>query len=46
MKKIYNTIWEILPALWGMTLVAIITIGSIGILTFVIKWFLSLVGVL
>lgn len=46
MKKLYDKIWEILPALWGMTLVAIITIGSVAILTFVIKWFLSLVGVL
>ena len=46
MKKLYNTIWEILPVLWGMLLVAIITIGSLGILTFVIKWFLSLLGVL
>ena len=46
MKKIYNTIWEILPVLWGMLLVAIITIGSVGILVFVIKWFLTLVGVL
>lgn len=46
MKKIYNTIWEILPVLWGMLLVAIITIGSLGILVFVIKWFLGLVGVL
>jgi hypothetical protein len=46
MKKLYNSIWEILPVLWGMLLVAIITIGSVGILVFVIKWFLSLVGVI
>lgn len=46
MKKIYDKIWEILPALWGMLLVAIITVGSLGILTFVVKWFLTLVGVL
>ena len=46
MKKVYNTIWEILPVLWGMLLVAIITIGSLGILVFVIKWFLTLVGVM
>ena len=46
MKKLYNTIWEILPVLWGLVLVAIITVGSLGILTFVIKWFLTLVGVL
>ena len=46
MKKLYNTIWEILPVLWGMLLVAIITIGSIGILVGVIKWFLTLVGVM
>ena len=46
MKKIYNTIWEILPVLWGMLLVAIITIGSLGILVFVLKWFLTLVGVM
>ena len=46
MKKLYNTIWEMLPVLWGMLLVAIITIGSVGILVFVIKWFLSLVGVM
>lgn len=46
MKKLYNTIWEILPVLWGMLLVAIITVGSVGILVYVIKWFLSLVGVL
>ena len=46
MKKLYNTIWELLPALWGMLLVAIITIASIGILVYVVKWFLTLVGVL
>ena len=46
MKKLYNSIWEILPVLWGMLLVAIITIGSLGILVFVIKWFLTLVGVI
>ncbi len=46
MKKLYNTIWEILPVLWGLLLVAIITVGSVGILVFVIKWFLTLVGVL
>lgn len=46
MKNLYNTIWEILPVLWGMLLVAIITIGSIGILVMVVKWFLTLVGVL
>ena len=46
MKKLYNTIWEILPVLWGLLLVAIITVGSLGILVFVGKWFLSLLGVL
>ena len=46
MKNLYNKIWEILPVLWGMLLVAIITIGSIGILVMVVKWFLTLVGVL
>lgn len=46
MKKLYNTIWDILPVLWGMLLVAIITIGSVGLLVFVIKWFLTLVGVM
>lgn len=46
MKKVYNTIWEILPVLWGMLLAAIITIGSLDILVFVIKWFLTLVGVM
>lgn len=46
MKKLYDKIWEILPVLWGMLLVAIITVGSAGILVFVIKWFLELVGVL
>lgn len=46
MKKIYNTIWEVLPVLWGMVLVAIITLGSLGILVFVIKWLLTLLGVL
>ena len=46
MKKWYNTIWEILPVLWGMLLVAIITVGSVGLLVVVVKWFLTLVGVL
>ena len=46
MKKLYDTVWEMLPVLWGMLLVAIITIGSIGMLVFVIKWVLSLMGVL
>lgn len=46
MKKLYNTIWEILPVLWGLLLVAIITLGSIGSLVFVIKWILTLLGVL
>ena len=46
MKKLYNTIWELLPVLWGMLLVAIITVGSVGILVAVIKWYLALVGVL
>lgn len=46
MKKWYNTIWEILPVLWGMLLVAVITIGSIGLLVFVVKWVLTLLGVL
>lgn len=45
MKKLYNSIWEILPVLWGMLLVAIITVGSLGILVSVVKWFLVLVGV-
>ena len=46
MKKLYNTIWEMLPVLWGMLLVAIITLGSVGILVYVIKWLLVLLGVL
>ena len=46
MKKIYDKIWEILPVLWGMLLVAIITVGSLGILAFAVKWLLTLVGVL
>lgn len=46
MKKIYNTIWEILPVLWGMLLIAIITLGSVGILVFVVKWLLTLLGVI
>ena len=46
MKKMYNTIWEILPALWSMMLVAIITVGSLSVLVFLVKWFLTLVGVL
>ena len=46
MKKLYNSIWELLPVLWGMLLVAIITVGSVGILVSVVKWFLTLVGVL
>ena len=46
MKKLYNTIWEILPVLWGLLLVAIITVGSVGILVYVIKWFLALIGVM
>jgi hypothetical protein len=46
MKKLYNTIWEILPVLWGMLLVAIITVGAVGSLVFVVKWFLTLLGVL
>lgn len=46
MKKLYDKIWEIIPALWSLLMVAIITIISLGILAFVIKWFLSVVGVL
>lgn len=46
MKKMYNTIWEILPVLWSMMLVAIITVGSLSVLVFLVKWFLTLVGVL
>ena len=46
MKKWYDTIWEILPALWGLLLVAIITLGSIGCLVFLGKWILTLLGVL
>jgi hypothetical protein len=46
MKKWYDSIWEMLPVLWSMLLVAIITIGSLGILLSVIKWFLGIVGVL
>ena len=46
MKNLYNKIWEILPVLWGMLLVAIITVGSIGIFVMVVKWFLALVGVM
>lgn len=46
MKKLYNSIWEVLPVLWGLLLVAIITVGSLGILVYIIKWFLTLVGVL
>ena len=46
MKKLYNSIWEMLPILWGMLLVAIITLGSVGILVYVIKWLLVLLGVL
>lgn len=46
MKKMYNTIWEILPVLWSMILVAIITVGSLTVLVYLVKWFLTLVGVL
>ena len=46
MKKLYDWVWEMLPVLWGLLLVAIITLGSLGILVFVVKWLLALVGVL
>lgn len=46
MKKLYDKIWEFLPMLWGLFWVGIITIGSISLLILVIKWFLSLVGVM
>ncbi len=46
MKKVYGAIWEALPVLWSMMLVTIITVGSLGVVIFLVKWLLTLVGVL
>jgi hypothetical protein len=43
--KIYTKIWELIPILWGMLWLAIITVGSAAALVFIVKLFLNLVGV-
>lgn len=46
MKKFWNKLWDVLPVLWGSLWIAIITLGSIVVLIWVVKWLLSLLGVL
>lgn len=37
---------NVLPFVWGGAWVAIITLGSVGVLIAVVKWILGLIGVL
>lgn len=46
MKKFYDKVCELLPIVWGVLWSFIITIGSIALLITIVKWFLTLVGVM
>jgi hypothetical protein len=46
MKKFFDWLCGWLPVLWGLFWTAIITIGSLALLIVVVKWFMTLVGVL
>ena len=46
MKKFFDWMSKIIPTVWGVLWMLIITFGSIAVAVAVIKWFLSLVGVL
>ena len=45
-KKVWDKIWEIVPWLWGLLWLLIITTGSIALLVVVFKWLLSTMGVM
>ena len=42
MKKLY----DLLPAVWGLMWVFVITMGSLAILIWVSKWLFSLIGLI
>lgn len=46
MKKLWNKLCEVVPILWGILWLVIITVGSVSLLIFVINWFLDLLGVM
>lgn len=46
MKKFWDKFWDVVPVIWGAIWVGIITVGSVALLIFLAKWFLTLVGVM
>ena len=46
MKKFWNWLLEVVPIVWSILLIAIITFGAVTCLIAITKWFLILVGVL
>lgn len=46
MKKLKEFFNKIIPPLWGVCWVIIITVGSVGLVVILFKWLLNLLGVL
>ena len=46
MKKFSDWLWDILPWVWGLIWILIITVGSVGVLNALVLWFLRSIGVI
>lgn len=46
MKKFFDWCTNVLPAVWGVLWMAIITIGSVALLITVVLWLLRVLGVM
>lgn len=46
MKKFWDKIWDIVPLVWSVLWLLIITFGSVALLIVFVKLLLSLVGVM
>jgi hypothetical protein len=46
MKKCFDWLTKVLPTIWGVLWMGIITVGSVACAIAVVKWLLHLMGVL
>ena len=46
MKNFCDKLWELIPAVWGLLWLVIITVGSVSLLIWVFQWLFKLLGVM